>query len=89
MRQWMMSIGNADLRIFLARTKLIVPTDFGVLGLADVGRVFEDGESSKKWHPSGGGGVWFSPLTRTNTVSLSVATSSEETLTYLRIGFHY
>jgi outer membrane protein assembly factor BamA len=81
--------GNLDLRVFVARVKVVVPGDFGVLGFADVGRVFEDGESSKKWHPGVGGGVWFAPLARTNAISLSVAKSDEETLFYLRMGFAF
>ena len=81
--------GNADLRVVLARPKIIVPGDLGVHGFFDVGRVFLDDESSEKWHPSGGAGIWFSPLVRTNTISLSVANSPEETLFYMRIGFHY
>ena len=81
--------GNADLRIFLARIKLVVPGDIGVFGFGDIGRVFLDGENSDKWHPSAGGGVWFAPLIRTNTISLSVAASTEETLFYMRFGFHF
>ncbi len=81
--------GNADLRIALFRPKIIVPGDFGIQGFADVGRVFLDDENSDDWHPSGGGGIWFSPLVRTNTISLSVAESPEETLAYFRFGFHY
>ncbi len=81
--------GNADLRIVLFRPKIIVPGDFGIQGFADVGRVFLDDESSDDWHPSGGGGIWFSPLVRTNTISLSVAGGPEETLAYFRFGFHY
>ncbi len=97
---------NADLRVFIARVKLIVPTDFGVLGFGDVGRVwvedgdgdqgagdedgpFVSGSSNQRWHPSWGGGIWFAPLARTNTISLSVAGSPEDTLFYLRVGFHY
>jgi hypothetical protein len=81
--------GNTDLRIVLFRPKIIVPGDFGIQGFADVGRVFVDDENSDDWHPSGGGGIWFSPLVRTNTISLSVADSPEETLAYFRFGFHY
>ncbi len=81
--------GNADLRVALFRPKIVVPGDLGILAFADVGRVFADHESSDDWHPSGGAGVWFAPLVRTNTISLSVADSREETLAYLRIGFHY
>ncbi|MEZ4282072.1 MAG: hypothetical protein R3F21_20915 [Myxococcota bacterium] len=81
--------GNADLRVVLFRPKIIVPGDFGIQGFADVGRVFLDDEDSDEWHPSGGAGVWFSPLVRTNTISLSVAHSPEDTLAYFRFGFHY
>lgn len=80
---------NGDARVVLFRPKLIVPGDFGVHLFADVGRVFIDHENSDEWHPSGGGGVFFSPLVRTNTISVSVTESPEETLAYLRLGFHY
>ena len=73
----------------LGRAKLIVPGDFGIHGFFDVGRVFYHDEGSDEWHPTGGGGVFFSPLLRTNTVSLSASGGPEETLIYLRIGFHY
>ena len=81
--------GGADLRLFIARPKIIVPVDVGVFGFADVGRVFVNDESSDDWHPSGGAGLWLAPLVRTNTITVSVGHSSEETLTYLRFGFHY
>jgi outer membrane protein assembly factor BamA len=81
--------GNLDLRVVVGRVKLVVPGDFGVLGFGDVGRVFEDGESSKKWHPGFGGGVWFAPLARTNAISFTVARSEEDTLVYLRFGFAF
>ena len=80
---------NLDLRVFLGRTKIVVPCDVGVLAFGDVGRVFLDGESSRVWHPSWGGGVWVAPLARTNTLSVSVAGSPEDTIVYARIGFHY
>lgn len=80
---------NADVRVFLARVKLVVPGDVGVHGFGDVGRVFLDSEISNDWHASGGGGLWFSPLVRPNTLSVSLAHSSEDTLVYVRLGFHY
>lgn len=80
---------NGDLRLFLFRPKIVVPGDLGLQAFADVGRVFIDHENSDEWHPSGGAGIWFSPLVRTNTISLSVAHSTEDTLAYLRLGFHY
>jgi hypothetical protein len=79
--------GNLDLRLFLIRTKLLIPTDVGVFGFADVGRVFLDGEDSNEWHPSAGGGIWLAPLARANTISLTVAASDEETMFYMMFGF--
>ena len=81
--------GNLDLRVVLGRAKLVVPGDLGVHGFVDVGRVFYHDEGSDEWHPTGGGGVFFSPLVRTNTISLSASGGPEETLFYMRIGFHY
>lgn len=81
--------GNADLRIVVARMKIIVPGDLGVHGFFDVGRVWVNDQTSDNWHPSGGAGLWFAPLVRTNAISFSFANSPEETLFYMRLGFHY
>jgi hypothetical protein len=77
---------QSELRLFLTRFYFLAPADFGVLGLADVGRVFVDGEDSDRWHAAGGGGVWASFLDRSYMVRLSVAASSERTALYLGIG---
>lgn len=80
---------NLDLRLYVTRLKLIVPGDLGILGFGDIGRVFTTDEASDKWHPSGGAGIWFAPLLRTNTISFAVSRSREDTLFSLRFGFHY
>ena len=81
--------GNLDARLFLARMKIIVPTDIGLQAFFDVGRVWFDNQDSNNWHPSGGGGFWLSPLVRTNTISFSVAQGNEDLQVYMRLGFHY
>jgi hypothetical protein len=78
--------GQSELRLFLTKFYFLAPADFGVLGLADVGRVFLDGEESDRWHAAAGGGIWASFLDRSYMVSLSLAKSSERTAVYLRIG---
>ncbi len=79
--------GNAELRFDLGTFKfLTLPTDFGVFGLADAGRVYVNGSSPGGWHTAGGGGVWFGPVSRTSTVSFAVARSTEQTSVYLGIG---
>jgi hypothetical protein len=77
---------GSELRFFLTRFYFLAPADFGVLGLADVGRVYLDGEASDKWHAAGGGGIWASFLDRSYMVSLSLAKSSERTAVYFRVG---
>ena len=80
---------NAELRLFLTKFYILVPGDFGVFGLGDVGRVYFEGESSDKWHAAAGGGIWASFLDRANTVSLAVASSSVRTALYFSVGFGY
>jgi hypothetical protein len=81
--------GSAELRVRLGRSMIIVPTDFGVFGLADAGRVWLENESSDTWHEALGGGVWFGFLSRANTLSLAVAASDERTSFYVRAGFGF
>jgi hypothetical protein len=81
--------GGTELRLRLSGHNLLVPGDFGIFGLADVGRVYLDGEQSDQWHAAGGGGIWLSFLERANTMSVAVATSSERTRVYVGAGFGF
>jgi hypothetical protein len=81
--------GTAELRLCLGRTTLVVPSDFGVFGLADAGRVFLNGESSDQWHSAFGGGIWLGFLTRANTISAALAASEERTRVYVQAGFGF
>ncbi|MDH5316707.1 MAG: hypothetical protein OEW44_09510, partial [Gemmatimonadota bacterium] len=65
--------GNLDLRLRVTQVQFVLPWDFGVLGLADVGRVWVTGERSSVWHPSFGGGLWAALLDRSLATSLTVA----------------
>lgn len=84
-----MLYAGAELRLFLTKFFLLLPGDFGVFGLGDIGRVYLDGESSDRWHGAEGGGVWFSFLGRANTLSLAVARGEERTGFYMRAGFGF
>ena len=79
--------GNAELRLFLTKFRLFVPNDFGIFGLADVGRVYLSAEESNTWHTGFGGGIWVAPVWRSNTVSAAVVHGKEKTGFYLRSGF--
>jgi hypothetical protein len=81
--------GGGELRLRLAPFNILVPGEFGVFALGDVGRVYLDGETSDRWHAAAGGGLWLSFLERANTVSLAVAKSSERTRVYVGAGFGF
>ncbi|HKU60975.1 MAG TPA: hypothetical protein VJQ44_07160 [Gemmatimonadales bacterium] len=80
---------GSELRLFLTEFYFLAPGDLGVFGLADVGRVYLEGEESDVWHGAAGGGIWLSLLDRANTMSLAVAKSEERTGVYLTVGFGF
>jgi hypothetical protein len=81
--------GNADLRLYLSRFFLALPGEWGLLGFADAGRVWYEGESSDTWHTSYGGGLWIGLLSRSNAVAFTIAKSEERTAFYVRAGFSF
>ena len=81
--------GNVELRLKLARFTVGLPADWGVFGLLDAGRVYVDGEVSDRWHGAAGGGFWFAFLNGRNTMSVSIARSTERTAVYVRAGFAF
>lgn len=80
---------SAELRLRLGQVRLPLPSEIGVFGLADTGRVFQEGESSRRFHLGVGGGVWASVLRPENTVSLAFARSEGDTRIYLRAGIGF
>ena len=50
--------GQTEVRVPLSRATLVVPGTVGLFGLADVGRVYLEGESSDIWHAGFGTGLW-------------------------------
>ena len=80
---------NAELRLRLFRVNLLVPGDVGIFGLADTGRVFLEGEDSRRWHTGVGGGLWVSFLKRENTFGVAAAHSEGRTRLYFGAGFGF
>ena len=78
--------GQTEVRVPLSRATIIVPGTLGVFGLADVGRVYLEGESSNVWHAGFGAGVWFAWLGGGKVASLAVARSTERTTLTVRMG---
>jgi hypothetical protein len=78
--------GSVELRQTVTRAHaFFVKGDLGVVGLADAGRVWLDGDSPGGWHTSWGGGVYFSFLDGTKVVSATYA-RGESGRVYLRFG---
>jgi hypothetical protein len=67
----------------------VVPGEWGVYTLGDVGRVFRDGERSRRWHTAWGGGLWFAFLDRRSAMTVTFARSDERARFYVQAGFHY
>ena len=81
-----MAYSSAELRYKLFTSKShILPGDVGLMGFFDIGRVWQNGESSKKWHNSTGGGLYFVPF---NMIMLSatVGVSEEDKLFNFTLG---
>jgi hypothetical protein len=81
--------GNAELRLAIARVLLFVPTEVGIFGLADAGRVYLEGETSNDIHTGFGGGLSLAFLTPANTVSLALVRGEDRTGLYFRAGFGF
>lgn len=80
---------NAEIRIRMKRfqTYLLNGTA-GVLLFNDTGRVWLEGEDSKRWHNGTGLGLWFSPFDMA-VVSVSYAASSEDRLLNFSVNYQF
>jgi hemolysin activation/secretion protein len=78
--------GNAELRVPVVRMELLVRGTLGVIGLADAGRVWVEGDENKDWHTSYGGGLSFTSLGK--AVS-AVFAHGEQNRVYLNLGLPF
>nr|WP_315223205.1 metallophosphoesterase [uncultured Flavobacterium sp.] len=54
---------SSDLRFSIGKIqRTIAPLTYGVLGGFDYGRIWIDGDNSKKWHQDFGGGLWLNAI---------------------------
>jgi hypothetical protein len=81
--------GGAELRLALADAFLLVPGEVGLFGLADVGRVWLEGEDSDRWHRGFGAGLYFASPEGRSSVSLAVSRAEGRTGFYLRTGLGF
>lgn len=81
--------GGVDVRQPLTRFFVLLPGDLGITALADVGRVYLDGDSPGGWHTGLGGGLWTAFRELGTTLDLEVVWSRERTTLYLATGFAF
>jgi len=81
--------GQAELRFFVTQLNLILKSKIGINLFAETGRVFIENDSSDKWHPSYGLGLWVSYLNSTIIGSTYVAFSSDRTTFNLGLGMGF
>ena len=83
--------GNSELRLVLAKIRLLVPGELGLFGAADAGRVVYSGDpdDADSWHTGFGGGLWLSFLQRMQTLSLSAVNGDDLTGVYVRAGLTF
>jgi len=82
-------LGQVELRMKIANVNILIPAEFGISAFGETGRVFFNGEDSKKWHNVYGGGIWMSYVARMFNLGLDIGKSKEELVFYLTTGFSY
>jgi hypothetical protein len=80
---------TSELRVPLAHVKLIVPLRAGVLGLAEAGRVYLDGDSPGGWHSRTGGGIWLGRGDAPSVITLTSTTEPGRSGVHLRFGLNF
>ena len=80
---------NLELRIKLADVaSYIVPGQFGIIGFWDIGRVWEENETSGKWQNGTGGGIYFAPASMV-AFSFILGNSTEGLYPYFTMGLRF
>lgn len=78
--------GSTELRYRLFNLKsYLIPGPVGITGFYDIGRVWLDGEFSRRWHTAIGGGVFFIPYNKF-LVAASIGYSKGERLLNFTLG---
>ena len=81
--------GTTELRIPIAQFQLIVPLRVGIVGLAQAGRVYDDGSSPGGWHTTTGGGIWFGRRGGSAVATVASTTEPGRTGARIRLGLSF
>ena len=85
-----MVFAKSEIRLEVGALRSVVPGQYGVHGMTDVGRVYLDGEDSDRWHWGHGGGLWFSFLRQhTPLISVTYADSGGSARLLAALGFSF
>jgi hypothetical protein len=85
----MMLYHNAELRFKLFDfTSYLFPGRIGLIAFNDVGRVWAEGEESKKWHDGYGGGLYIIPA-QLVLIQAIIGHSKEGTQPYISVGVSF
>ncbi|PSL48697.1 calcineurin-like phosphoesterase family protein [Chitinophaga niastensis] len=80
---------NTEIRVKLFDLKTyILPAGVGLIAFNDVGRVWQDNETSHVWHDGYGGGIYVAPINAL-IITAVVGHSREETVPYVTFGFKF
>ena len=80
--------GSGEVRVPLGKFGFLLPWDAGLIGFADVGRVYVDGRSAGGWHSGVGGGFWLGVLSPKTSVTVLLTNSPDRRL-LLGLGVDY
>jgi hemolysin activation/secretion protein len=81
--------GQAELRLFITDLKLILKSRLGINIFVEAGRVFTPNDSSNKWHPSYGAGLWIDYFNSKFIPSAYVAFSPDRTTFAFGLGMGF
>ncbi len=82
--------GTLSLRRWLGEVnRKVISLRLGLVAFGDVGRVWVEGEDSKAWHSSLGGGLLVQPLGAPFTAHVIAANSTEGTRFYFGFGYPF
>jgi len=80
---------NSELRVHVATLPFVVPWQFGVVGIGDLGRVFNVTDNDQVWHGSAGGGIWFALPNRSLGGVMTIVGSPQGSALWLSYGFMF
>ena len=80
--------GTSELLVPLARFTLMIPAQAGIVGVADAGRVYVDGQSPGGWHSTTGEGIWVGRVYGSQTLTLLRTTEPGHQF-QLRLGLNF